>query len=124
MSDALKSFSNALASLAEAVAPLLVTLYPGQRAQRTAMLWQSGVLLTSEEGLPDGSEVPALLPGGRRVTASVAGRDAGTNVALLRAEHAGPARPGAGEPLVGALAIALGAAEGTPTVRIGAVHRV
>jgi S1-C subfamily serine protease len=124
MSDALVNFSDALAALAETAAPLLVTLYPGQRAQRTAMLWQTGVLVTSEQGLPDGTELPALLPGGSRVTATLAGRDPGTNVAALRIEHRAGAWPGAGEPRLGTLVVALGAAEGAPTVRLGAVHRV
>jgi S1-C subfamily serine protease len=124
MSDALKSFSNALATLAEAAAPLLVTLHPGHRAQRTGILWQSGVLVTSDQGLPDGAEAPAVLPGGHRVTATLAGRDPGTNVAALRVEHAAGARPDAAEARLGTLVLALGAAEGAPTLRIGAVHRV
>jgi S1-C subfamily serine protease len=124
MSDALNHFSDALAGLAETVAPLLVTLHPGQRTQRSSFLWQDGTLVTSEQGLPDGSQAPALLPGGRRVTASLAGRDPGTNVAALRIEHMSGARPGAGEARLGTLVLALGAAEGAPTVRLGSVHRV
>ncbi|MBV8916360.1 MAG: serine protease [Acetobacteraceae bacterium] len=124
MSDALKSFSAALASLARAASSGLVTLYPGERAQRSAFLWQPGILVTSEQGLPDGSEVSAILPGGGKAAATVAGRDPGTNVAALRIELTGSPRPASGQPELGGLALALGAAEGTPTLRLGAVHRV
>ncbi len=120
----LPALSDAMAGLAEAAAPSLVSLYPGTRTQRSAFLWQDGVLLTSEQGMPEQAEVAAVLPGGGRVTAAVAGRDPGTNIAALRVELGGAARPAAAEPRLGALALAFGAADGAPTVRLGAVHRV
>ena len=92
MSETLTALSNALAGIAEAAAPGLVSLYPGARVQRTALLWQSGVLVTSEQGMPGEDAVPVILPGGAQATATVAGRDPGTNVAVLRVELAGPAR--------------------------------
>ncbi len=101
-----------------------MSLYPGARVQRSAILWQPGVLVTSEQGMPNQDSVPAILPGGAQATATVAGRDPGTNVAILRLELAGPARAPAAEPGLGALALALGAADGAPTVRLGVIHRV
>ena len=74
--------------------------------------------------MPDGTESPAILPGGATASATLAGRDPGTNVAVLRIELAGPALPAAAEPEAGGLALVLGAAEGTPTARLGTVHRV
>jgi S1-C subfamily serine protease len=124
MSDALNHISDALASLAETAAPSLASLYPGKREQRSAFLWQDGILVTSEQGMPDDAECTAVLPGGRRVTASVAGRDPGTNVAALRVELKGVAHSAASEPKLGSLAVALGSVDGQPTVRLGAVHRV
>jgi len=124
MSDPLTSLSDALAARAEAAAAAVASLYPGTRAQRTGLLWQTGVLVTSEQGLPDQAEIPAVLPGGRAVTATLAGRDPGTNVAVLRAELPGAARPEAAEPKLGAIALAIGAAEGSATVRLGVLHRV
>ncbi|GAC1346599.1 MAG: S1C family serine protease [Acetobacteraceae bacterium] len=124
MTDSLIALSDAIATLAAGAAPSLVTLYPGVRSQRTAMLWQPNVLVTSEQNLPDGTAIPTILPGGGRATATLAGRDPGTNVAVLRLELATAARAPAAEPRLGALALALGAAEGTATVRLGVVNRV
>ncbi len=124
MSDALSQLSDALAGLAAAAAPSLVSLFPGTRVQRSAFLWQDGVVVTSEQGMPDEAEVPAVLSGGHRVTATVAGRDPQTNVAALRVELSGAAWRDGEAPRAGALAVALGSAQGQPTVRLGAVHRV
>ncbi len=124
MPDALTDLSTALAVLAAATAPSLVTLHPGARAQRSALLWQPGVLVTSEQGLPAETEVAATLSGGGQAAAALAGRDPGTNIAVLRLDLAGPARPSPAEPQLGALALAFGAAQGEPTVRLGAIHRV
>lgn len=124
MSTTLTALSDDLAGLAAAAAPLVVSLYPGARVQRSAVLWQQGVLVTSEQGMPGDAEIPAILPGGVRATATVAGRDPGTNVAVLRVELSGPARPGDAEPRLGALAVAFGASEGAATARLGAIHRV
>ena len=124
MSDALISLSDALAALAETAAPSLASLYPGKREQRSAFLWQDGILVTSEQGMPDDPECAAVLPGGRRVTATVAGRDPGTNVAALRVELASAARPAMLEPKLGGLAVALGSVDGQATVRLGVVHLV
>ena len=124
MVEALADFSNALADLVAGAAPALLSLHPGKRAQRSAYLWQDGVAITSEQGLPDDTEVEAVLPGGRRARASMVGRDPGTNIAVLRVELSGVPRPGAAEPRTGALALALGSLEGAPTVRLGAINRV
>ena len=106
------------------VAGTLACLHPGQRAQRTATLWQPGVLITSEQGLPDG-DAAVVAPGGARSTIRLAGRDPGTNVAVFRTEMTGPALPAAADPQVGGLALLLGAAEdGSPTARLAMVHRL
>ena len=124
MSDALISLSDALAGRVDAAAPALVCLYPGERAQRSAYLWQDGVAITSEQNLPAEADIPAILPGGKQQRATLAGRDPGTNVAVLRLDLSGATRPRAAEAKAGALVLALGAAEGGPTARLGAVHRV
>lgn len=80
-----------MSRIVDATAPLLAALYPGARAQRSAVFWRPGVLVTSEQGLPGAAEAPVVLPGGARATARLAGRDPGTNVAAFRVEADGPA---------------------------------
>ncbi len=124
MSDVLTALSDALASRVDHAAAGLLCLHPGERAQRSATLWQDGVAITSEQNLPSETEIPVLLPGGRHGRATLAGRDPGTNIAVLRLELSGPARPRPAAAQAGALVLALGAADGLPTARLGAVHRV
>ena len=124
MSEQLTQLSGALSALVAATAPSLVCLHPGARAQRSALLWQGGVVITSEQGLPDQAEVPAILPGGANAAATLAGRDPGTNIAVLRVELSSSDRPVEAQPAPGGLILALGAADGEPTVRLGVVHRV
>lgn len=125
MLDSLLTFSDVLVSRVAGSGAGLVCIHPGSGAQRTATLWRPGVLVTSEQGLPLGSAVPAVLPDGSHVQAHLAGRDPGTNVAVLRLEFDGPALPAPVTPRSGGLALVLGAAmDGSPTARLGLVHRV
>lgn len=125
MPDALTDFSHAVADRVAAAAPALLCLYPDARAQRSAYLWQPGVAITSEQYLPDHAEVAALLPGGAHGTATLVGRDPGTNIAVLRLDAAtSPDRPAAHVPRPGEVALAIGAMDGRASVRVGSVHRV
>ena len=123
MTHPLIALSDAIADHAAATAPGLVTLHPGTRAQRTAFAWADGLVATSEQALPHAAEHPVLLPGGAEAVATLAGRDTGTNVALLRLDLKAPALTDAAPPRTGALALAVGAEHGAPTVAWGVVHR-
>lgn len=125
MLDPLLTFSNSLVARVTSAGPGLVSVHPGTGAQRTATLWQPGVLVTSEQGLPSDAAVPVILLDGSHAEAALAGRDPGTNVAVLRLELDGPALPEPAEAHVGGLALVLGAAtDGGPTARLALVHRV
>ena len=122
MTDPLTALSDSLAARVAAAAPGLVTVHPGTRAERTGFAWQDGAIVTSEQNLPPGRDIPVLLPGGARATASVAGRDSGTNVAVLRVSVSAPGLSDA-EAKTGAMALAIGAQDGEPTAALGLVHR-
>jgi len=125
MINPLLTFSDALVDRVASGSPGLVSIHPGSRAQRTATLWQSGVLVTSEQGLPSEANVPVVLANGSQAQAVLAGRDPGTNVAAMRIDFDAPALPEPAEPRVGALALLLGAAsDGGATARLALVHRV
>ena len=125
MLDPLLTFSDALVSRVAGSGAGLVCIHPGGGAQRTATLWRPGVLVTSEQGFPPDAAVPAVLPDGSHVQAHLAGRDPGTNVAVLRLDFDGPALPAHAAPRSGGLALVLGAAvDGSPTARLAVVHRV
>lgn len=123
MTDTFSTLSDDIAARVAAAAPGLVTLYPGMRAERTGFAWQSGIIVTSEQNLPEPTDIPVLLPGGTPATATIAGRDPGTNVAVLRLAIEAPPLPDVAARL-GGFALALGSSAGEPTVSFGVVHRV
>ncbi len=125
MLDPLLMFSDRLVDRVAGSGGGLACIYPGIGAQRTATLWRPGVLVTSEQGLPLDDAVPVVLPDGSHTQAQLAGRDPGTNVAVLRLEFDGPPLPDPAEPHSGGLALMLGAAsDGSPTARLALVYRV
>ena len=116
------------AALGERVADsrrLVAGIRCGGRPLRSGTLWRQEAVVASEQALPDVDEAEVILDGGQTFAARVAGRDPGTNIAVLRLEG-GPQpapRDVASEPQAGTLVLALGADRaGGVTVRLGAVH--
>jgi S1-C subfamily serine protease len=87
-------------------------------------LWDTHQVVSAEQTLSRRDSFDVVLPGGAVVAAAVAGRDPGTNVALLRLpQPAAPPLYTAAEPAVGALAFAYGSdGQGGLTARHGAVR--
>ncbi len=124
MSDnSFSALSDALQSAVAAAAPVAAGIEWGGRGQVSAIAWRPGVLVTSEQSLPDSETYTAVLHGGRRVPATLAGRDPSTNLAVLRAEMDAPALTH-GEPGgVGALVLAVGSdGAGGATARLGGIE--
>jgi S1-C subfamily serine protease len=97
-----------------------------EKAHLGAILWRSDVLVTSEQSLPDGEALEAVLADGSRVPGKMAGRDPATNLALIRLDRAARAPTlAASGAQVGALVIAAGAdGGGRPSARLGMVNAV
>lgn len=117
------ALSQAIEAAARQATPLVAGLDWCGRHHLSGILWRSGVLVTSEQSLPDAEGYTAILPGGTRVAAVLAGRDPSTNVAVLRLEAEPPtvaqAEPGG----VGALALALGSdGTGAITAQVSAIE--
>ena len=124
MTDLLEQVSTALADHAAAVAPCVVAIGTG-RSHVSGILWRPDVVVTSAQELPDRSDFN-LRRAGTQITARLAGRDPGTNVALLRLaqpiEATLPPRAAA-TPRVASLALLVGADDtGAPTGRLAMVH--
>lgn len=123
--DLIDQISDAFADHVAAVAPGVVAVATGRRPA-SGILWRADVVVTSEQMLPDAAEF-AVRQGGVEQVAKLAGRDPGTNIALLRlprpAEAVLPAQAAA--PRVGALALMVGAASAAgATARLAMVHEV
>jgi S1-C subfamily serine protease len=131
--DILVQFSAALSGRAAAARPLVAGIAMRGHPARSGTLWRQDVVVASEQALPNGEEAEIALPDGGTFAARIAGRDAGTNIAVLRFEGGPTASPlpAAPEPQPGALVLALGAdggadrgAGGGVSVRLGSVHSV
>jgi len=124
MTDLLEQFSTALADRVAGVAPSVVAIGTGRR-HVSGILWRPDVVVTSAQELPDRADFN-LRRAGAEFTARLAGRDPGTNVALLRlAQPIEATLPQAAStpPRVGAFALLVGADDaGAPTGRLAMVH--
>jgi len=123
--ELIDQISDAFADHVAAAAPSVAAVATGRRPI-SGILWRADVVVTSEQMLADTTEF-AVRHGGAEHAAKLAGRDPGTNIALLRlpvrAEAVLPTVAPA--PRVGALALILGAAAGAgTTARLAMVHEV
>src|SRR5579863_35456 len=94
--DILEQFSDALADRLAAAAALVVAIRTGRR-DYSGILWRDDVVVTYEQILPQGTEF-AVIHRGEELPAKLAGRDPGTNVAVLRLPRGLGATLPAGEP--------------------------
>nr|UXE45544.1 putative serine protease HhoB [uncultured bacterium] len=121
--DYLEQFSEALADRLANAASFVVAIRAGRR-ECSGILWRDDVVVTSEQQLPEGQSI-SVVHHGTETQASVAGRDPGTNVAVLRISRklSAPLPAAAGTLRPGSLALIVGAdVRGSPTGRLGMVH--
>jgi S1-C subfamily serine protease len=123
--DSLVQLSGALAEQARLARPLVAGIAaPGHRI-RSGTFWRKGVVVSSEQAFPDVGEATVTLADGSAVAARVAGRDPGTNVIAFQFDGGPDMTPfPAAEPQTGALALAIGVAEGGLSARLGVIHSV
>lgn len=108
MENSLAAFSDNLAGLVERSATGIVSVNPGRRRTASGVVWRPGVVVTSHHAIRDEGNT-VVVAGGTEVKAEVAGRDAATGLAFLRAEAGpGPARFEAAGVRPGSLVLALG----------------
>lgn len=113
------------ASLADHVARTALSLVAvhSYRARSSGFAWRPGLIVTADEALAEEGEIRVVLPSGEAVTATIAGRDPTTDVALLRVEGTDVAAAAwaEGSPSAGALALAVGQGDGSATAALGVV---
>jgi S1-C subfamily serine protease len=126
-SDVLAQLSSAISARAEAARSAVVAIRIGEERHLTGMVWQSDVVVVSEQALPRKDEFELVAPGGSTLTAKVGGRDASTNIAILKTAESivtsSPLAPA--EAQMGTLALAIGAdGAGGASARLGVVNLV
>jgi S1-C subfamily serine protease len=109
--SSLQSYSDALAGAVAASGRSVAAVHARQRIPSSGVHWRAGVIVTADHTLKREDEITVTLPDGRDVDAELAGRDPGTDLAVLRvtgesATAAYFADPGALQP--GNLVFAIG----------------
>ena len=118
----LTSLSASLSGLVAATAPSIVAIH-SHRALSSGFIWKTGMIVTADEALADEGEVAVTLSGGKRISATIAGRDPTTDIALLRADigAVSPIALDGSAPCAGALAVVVGGREGEAVAALGVV---
>jgi S1-C subfamily serine protease len=122
--DPLIALSDRLADTVARAAPGIVTVEGGRRLTASGLVWRPGVVVTADEALEADEDIFVTLPDGRRMAATLAGRDPSTDIAVLRIAAADvPALPlsGTSEPRPGQLAVAVGRRTEGPVASLGIV---
>jgi S1-C subfamily serine protease len=116
--SSLLQFSEHLAAIVAAAARSVVAVHAGGRRPSSGMVWQPGIAVSAEETVERDTDLWLTLPDGRRVEATLAGRDPTTDIAVLRfAESSAATAAFATAPFAaglrpGHLALAVGRADG------------
>jgi S1-C subfamily serine protease len=86
----LVDFSNELANAVERAGASVVSVPEGGREGVSGTIWRDGIAITAEHTIRGLDEVEVMLPSGQAVKAAVAGRDHGTDIAVLKLPGAAP----------------------------------
>src|SRR5438094_813593 len=101
----------------EAASQWIVGVDGRRRLPATGIVWANGVVVTADHVLERDEDLGIILPDGTRVEATSAGRDPGSDIAVLKfSGSAGPTAPhAAGDASkVGEIVLALGRIGGGP----------
>jgi len=90
MENELVALSNELAGAVEQAGRAVVAVNARPRFASSGILWRPGVIVTAEHTIRRREEIAVTLPDGRGATATLAGRDAGTDIAVLKLADAPP----------------------------------
>ena len=98
MASGISSFSQELAVAAEQAGSSVVTVYARHRVPSSGIHWRKGIVVTANHTVRRDDDITVLIHGGKRVSAKLAGRDPGTDLAVLKFEDGSVATPQFGDP--------------------------
>ncbi|MFC4314137.1 S1C family serine protease [Steroidobacter flavus] len=125
-SNPLQLHSQAIEAIVAAAKTRIVAIRNAAHRHVTGFVWHPDAIVASEQTIGERDEYEIVATNGHSYRAQIVGRDAGTNVLVLRPSEridVSPYSPAL--PTLGGLALALAAnVDGTPAVRIGGVRSV
>lgn len=118
----LAQFSESLADAVEAAAKSVVSVDARRRFAASGIAWADGVVVTADHVIERDEHVRVHLPDGKTLDATIAGRDAAADIAVLKVAAGSLAPAAKGEAArIGNLAIALGRPGGGIQASLGIV---
>ena len=112
MADVLQTLSDSMAGAVETAGKSTVRVAARRRMPATGVIWSAdGIIVTSHHVVEIEDNIKIGLPDGKTVTATLVGRDPGTDIAVLRADATGltvPTWASAESVRIGHLALAVG----------------
>jgi S1-C subfamily serine protease len=108
---ALAELSSQLAAAVETAANSIVAIHARRRIPSSGIVWRDGVIVSASHTVRRDGEVSITLPDGGSTSATVAGRDAATDLVALRLKDAKPSAASKADPdssRVGSLVLAVG----------------
>ena len=128
MTDSLISFSNEIADLVERTAASVVAVHGRRRFNSSGVHWSPGVIVTADHTLRADEGIVITTGSGEEFAAEIAGRDPGTDLAVLRVAGLDPnsvvpaaARNGAATYRPGDLAVAVGRNQQSANASLGVI---
>lgn len=107
----LETISNEFAAAAEKVGDRVVAVQARRWMPSSGIEWKKGVIVTVHHGVQRDEDIQVLLGSGRAVSATLAGRDPSTDIAVLRIKEESAGAPAFGDSTslrLGHLVLALG----------------
>ena len=89
--SSLTSLSNGLAGAVAAASSTVVAVNARHRIPSSGVIWRAGVVVTAEHTLKRDEEITVTLPDNRTIPATLAGRDPGSDLAVLKVDLPGAA---------------------------------
>src|SRR5256885_13061663 len=127
MSTVLQSLSTELADAVESAGRAVVAIHARRRIPATGVHWRPGVVVATNHTISRDENITATLPDGTTAPATLAGRDPGTDLAVLKLAGQKVATASLRldpPPTVGELVIALGRPGPSVTASWGVLSRV
>jgi S1-C subfamily serine protease len=125
MPASLSSFSDQLADAVTRAAGTVVSVHARPRLPSSGVHWRDGVVVTTDGTVRRDQDLNVTLPDGRRIPAQLAGRDPGTDLAVLRIATGELPVATPGDPVglrPGHLVLAIGrTGDGGPRAAFGAI---
>jgi S1-C subfamily serine protease len=93
----LQSLSQDLARVVERVSTAVVAINAGRHSSSSGVCWRDGVIVTAAHTLRRTEDISVILPSGEAITATLAGADPSTDLAVLKIASADISAPPFGD---------------------------